>query len=234
MPPLFPVLPVFPVVKYWLNKGEAMAYDLEEQEQIDVLKAWWKRNGAATLVGVAVFVAGVSGIQGWRYYQRTQTVQAAELYDVLLGAADAKDMKRTQDIVGQLTEKYSGTPYAARAALAAAKASYEAGDIKNAKAQLQWVIDHGKSDEMKDAARLRLAGILLDEKNYAEALKQLDAKTGEAFAGLYADLKGDVLLASGKPAEARAAYQTALGKLQPGSAWRSQVEMKLEALGGAA
>lgn len=228
------MLPVFPVVKYWLNKGEAMAYDLEEQEQIDVLKGWWKRNGAATLVGVAVFVVGVSGIQGWRYYQRTQTVQAAELYDVLLGAADAKDMKRTQDIVGQLTEKYSGTPYAARAALAAAKANYEAGDAKNAKAQLQWVIDHGKSDEMKDAARLRLAGILLDEKNYAEALKQLDAQTGEAFAGLYADLKGDVLLASGKPAEARAAYQAAVGKLEPGSAWRSQVEMKLEALGGAA
>lgn len=211
-----------------------MAYDLEEQEQIDTLKAWWKRYGTVTLLGVAVFAAAVAGVQGWRYHQRSQTQQAAELYDLLQGAAETRNMKKTGEIAGQLLDKYAGTPYAARAALVAAKADYEAGDAKSAKTRLQWAMDHAKSTEIGDAARLRLAGILLDEKNYAEALKLLDAKPGEAFAGLYADLKGDVLLASGKPAEARAAYQAALDKLEPGSAWRGQVEMKLEALGGRA
>ncbi|MEW5943613.1 MAG: tetratricopeptide repeat protein [Pseudomonadota bacterium] len=211
-----------------------MAYDFEEQEQIDALKAWWKRNGTATLVGVAVFVAIVAGAQGWRHYQKSQTLQAAELYDLLQGAAEARNLKKTGELAGQLLDKYAGTPYAARAALVAAKASYEGGDAKNAKTRLQWVMDHANTEEMRDSARLRLAGILLDEKNYTEALKLLDVKPGEAFAGLYADLRGDVLLASGKAAEARAAYQAALGKLGPGSAWRGQVEMKLEALGGGA
>lgn len=209
-----------------------MAYDLEEQEQIDAIKAWWKQNGNTVLLSIAVFVAIVSGFQGWRYYQNKQTTQASALYEGLQNAAESHNVTRVREAAGQLIEQYPRTAYAARAALVAAKTNYENGDAKSAKAQLQWVLDHGGSDEIKDAARLRLAGILLDENNHAEALKLLETKHDAAFDGLYADLKGDILLASGKSAEALAAYKRAMEKIEPASAYRGLVQMKLDGLGG--
>ena len=119
------------------------------------------------------------------------------------------------------------------AALAAAKASFMTGEIEDAKKNLQWVIDHAREDEMRDVARLRLAGVLLDERKYDEALKVLSAKAGDAYAALYADAKGDVLTAQGKAAEARAAYQLALEKSDAGSPYRRLIELKLDALGDA-
>lgn len=209
-----------------------MAYDLEEQEQIDTIKAWWKQYGNTVILGVVLFISIVSGIQGWRYYQNQQTAKAAAMYESLQGAAERLDAKQVREIAGRLIEQYPRTAYASRAALAAAKFNYEAGDAKSAKAQLQWVLDRAKSDDIRDAARLRMAGMLLDEKNHTEALKLLESKHGTAFDGLYADLRGDVLLASGKPAEAQAAYKLALEKIGPASAYHGLVQMKLDGLGG--
>lgn len=209
-----------------------MAYDLEEQEQIDALKAWWKQYGNAVVVGVALFVAIVAGMQGWRYYQGRQAAQAAALYESLQGAIGQQNTQKVREIAGQLIEQFPRSPYASRAALAAARTNHEAGDAKSTRAQLQWVLDHSKSDEIRDATRLRLAGALLDEKSYDEALKLLEAKHGTAFDGLYADLKGDVLLATGKQAEALASYKLALEKIDPASAYRGLVQMKLDGLGG--
>lgn len=209
-----------------------MAYDLEEQEQIDAIKAWWTQHGTTVLLSITVFVAIVAGIQGWRYYQNKQTAQAAGLYEMLQGVADSRDVKKVREVAGRLIEQYPRTAYATRAALVAAKTNHEAGDVKSAKAQLQWVLDHAGSDEIRDAARLRLAGILLDENNHAEALKLLETKHGAAFDGLYADLRGDVLLASGKRAEALASYKLAVEKIDPASAYRGLVQMKMDGLDG--
>jgi predicted negative regulator of RcsB-dependent stress response len=136
-------------------------------------------------------------------------------------------------IAAQVIERYGSTQYAGMAALAAAKAGVATGEVDDAKKNLQWAIDHAKEDEMRDVARLRLAGVLLDEKKYDDALKLLSAKTGDAFVALYADLRGDVLAAQGKPAEARAAYQQALDKSDSGSRYRPLIEIKLDAAGDA-
>ncbi|MDD5330084.1 MAG: tetratricopeptide repeat protein [Sulfuricella sp.] len=207
------------------------AYDLEEQEQLDVLKDWWKRNGNTVILAVAVFAAVVAGMQGWRYYQTHQRQQAALVYETVQNGVQNKDIKRVRDAAGQLIEKYPSTPYATRAALLAASANLEAGDAKSAKAQLQWVSEHAKEDGARDIARLRLAGLLLDEKNYADAMKQLESKHETAFDGLFSDLKGDVLAAQGKAADARAAYQAALEKMDDKGAYRQVVQMKLDGLG---
>lgn len=208
-----------------------MAYDLEEQEQLDVLKAWWKRNGNAVMLGIAAFAAVVVGIQGWRYNQKNQQQQAAMVYEAVQGGIQSQDIKRIRTAVGQLIEKYPNTAYASRAALLAAGANYESGDAKSAKAQLQWVTEHAKEDGVRDIARLRLAGILLDEKNNEEALKVLESPHEQAFAPLFADLKGDVLVAQGKVADARAAYKAALEKMDEKSPYRQVVQMKLDGLG---
>jgi predicted negative regulator of RcsB-dependent stress response len=207
-------------------------YDLQEQEQIDALKAWWKENRRVVILTVTVFVVAMAGVQAWRYYQQSQAQQAAELYGALQQLVPENNAKKIREAAATLIDKFSSTAYAPRAALIAAKVNYQAGDAQSAKAQLQWVIDHAAEDELQDIARLRLAGMLLDEKNYTQALRLLEAKHSLAYDAFYLDLKGDVLLAQGKPAEARGAYQAAFDKIDKKSNYRDLIQIKLDALGG--
>jgi len=208
-----------------------MALDLEEQEQVDALKAWWKEHGNKVIVGVTVFVLAVAGWRGWEAYQSKQTGEAAALFDVLRKELGTNDAKKIREVAGQLIDKFPRTVYATDAAMIAAKVNFEAGDAKSAKAQYQWVIEHAKQPQSKDLARLRLAVVLLDEKNYADALKQLDGAHDVAFAPLFNDLKGDVYALQGKSKEARSAYQAALDKLPKESPFKNYVQIKLDALG---
>ena len=210
-----------------------MAYDLEEQEQIDAIKAWWNQYGNLVMLAVIACFLTIAAFKGWRYYKAQQADRAASLFSQLDQAERNNEAKRVRDIAAQIVDKYSSTPYAAMAALAAAKASYTTGEVEEAKKNLQWVADKAKQDEMRDVSRLRLAGVLLDEKKYDEALKLLSAKTTETYVPLYGDLKGDVLAEQGKAAEARSAYQSALEKLDANSPYRRVIEVKLDALGEA-
>lgn len=210
-----------------------MAYDLEEQEQLEAFKAWWARSGKLIIVALVACALTVAALYGWRYYRDQQALAAATLYEQLGQAERVKDTKKVRGISAQIVEKYAATSYAGMAALAAARASFATGDLAAAKTELQWVIDHAKEDEMRDVARMRLAGVLLDEKNYAEALKLMEVKPVEPFGGLYADMKGDILVAQGKVAEARNAYQQALDKIDAKSPYRQFVQLKLDALGDA-
>lgn len=210
-----------------------MAYDLEEQEQIEKLKGWWSQYGVMAITVVTACVVTVAAFQGWRYYRQQQAVDASTLFQQMEEAGFGKDHKRVRDIAAQIESRYRGTAYASLAAFSAARASVETGDLAEARTHLKWVIDNAREEEFVHLARLRLATVLLDEKNHAEALALLDGKPGEAFAGLYADLKGDILVAQGKPAEARAAYQLAFDKSDAQSPYRAMLQAKLDALGDA-
>ena len=211
-----------------------MAYDLEEQEQIEGIKAFWKRYGNFILTVIIAVLLPVIGRFYWKGYQFDQTREAGKHYYQLRDAVEAKDMARIKEAAGSIFEKYSGTAYAEMAALVASRAYLDGGDQKSAKAPLQWAADNATDAEFRHIARLRLAGILLDEKAYAEALKQLDTQVPARFAPLYADRRGDVLVAQDKVDEARAQYKQALDGLDAGSPVRRLVQLKLDGLGGAA
>jgi predicted negative regulator of RcsB-dependent stress response len=210
-----------------------MALDLEEQEQVAELKAWWNQHGNLIVAAITAAALAFAGWQGWRWYERKQATEAGALYDTIVRASRAGDAKALRDADGALLENYPRTLYATMGALLAARYYYEHDDSKGAKAQLQWVLDHARTDDFRDIGRLRLAAILLDEKAYDEALKLLDAPHGSAYDSQYAAAKGDVLVAKQQPNEARAAYRVALDKAGSGSAaFRESVRMRLEALGG--
>jgi len=214
-----------------------MAYDLEEQEQLATLKGWWKDNGTSVLVVLAAVAIALAGWLGWRNWQAGQAQQAAALYDSLQKALQSNDAKSVRDAGGSLVEGFPRTLYASMGALASARFHIERGDPKSARAQLQWVVERSSSEELRDLARLRLAGVLLDEKAHDEALALMDAKQeakhAPAMAAQYAALKGDILVAKGKPAEAKAAYRLALEKSDERSgAFRASVQLRLDALGG--
>jgi len=207
-------------------------YDLEEQDQLEDLKAWWARWGNL-VTGIVVAIAmGVVGIQAWRWWQHNQAEQASVLYSTVSGAVRANDAAKAKDAMDQLADKFARTGYAPRAALLVAKMLFDGGDKAGAKAQLAFVVDRTGDEELKQIARYRLAEVLFDDKAYDDALRTLDARHDEAFDALYADLRGDILAAAGRTADARTAYQTALTKLDPKSPYRPYLQVKLDALGG--
>jgi predicted negative regulator of RcsB-dependent stress response len=204
-------------------------YDLEEQEQIAQLKGFWSHYGNLIVIAISVALLVVAAWRFWGWYQTSQSVQAAAIYSELQKAAGANDAKKVRELAGSLLESHAGSLYAALGALISAKVHFDAGDLKTARVQLQWVADKARDPEVQAVARLRLAAVLLDEKAYDDALKALAAKPPASFEALFEDARGDVLLAQGKGADARAAYQAALSKLGAGEdAARELIQLKLD------
>ncbi|APA84501.1 tetratricopeptide repeat protein [Paraburkholderia sprentiae WSM5005] len=205
----------------------------DEQESIESLKAWWQQWGnATTWIVLVVLLAGASW-NGWNFWQRRQAAEAAVLYDQVQQAAAKGDKAQIARVAADMEDKFGRTAYAQMTALGAAKALYAAGDEAGAKAQLQWAIDHAKDDEFKQIAKLRMASLLLDDKAYDQGLALLAEPQSDAFKGVVADRRGDLLAAQGKRDDARAAYKLALDSLSKSdSSARQLIQFKLDALGG--
>lgn len=208
-----------------------MAYDLEEQEQLATLKAWWAKYGNLTTWVLIAGLAAYAGWNGWNYYQRNQAAQASVLFDELQSAVNAKDNAKVLRVAGDIENKFGRTAYASLAGLSAAKSAFDANDLKSAKTHLEWVVAHG-NDEHKNIAAIRLAGVLLDEKAYDAALKALAAATLPQFKSALEDRKGDILAAQNKLEEARSAYKAALEAADKNNPGRQLIQLKLESIGG--
>lgn len=214
------------------------AFDLEEQEQISQIKGWWEQYGTVVTVAAVVAALASVGWQGWNWYKGRQGAEASTLYAVVQQAAAEHNAQKAREAAGAIIEKYSGTPYADLAALMSAKVQSDAGDLKNARVPLAWAAEKANDPALRSLARLRLATVLLDEKAYDEALAQLQAPVDGDLVARFADLKGDILVAKGKPVEARAAYKEAVDVLgtaikPEASALRELAQAKLDAVGGA-
>jgi predicted negative regulator of RcsB-dependent stress response len=209
-----------------------MAYDLEEQEQIDAFKAWWNKWGNIVLTLVTVAALAVVGYRAWNWYQDNQATQAAAVFETLKATIEKKDLAKAKEASNQLIESYGKTAYSQMAALQMAKLYVDLKDPKSAKQSLEWAINHAKDIEFQHSARLRLAGILLDEKAFDEGLKVLSATPSDAYVALYADRRGDLLFGAGKPAEAKAAYKQAIDKMDERSPLKETTKLKYDALGG--
>ena len=207
-----------------------MAYDLQEQEQLDELKAWWGKYGNLILTVVTIVLLGFAAYNGWRWYQRNQAAEAAGVYAELERAIAARETERVGTLSATLTDKYGRTAYGPMAALQAARWFAESGDAAGARTRLQWVVEHADHAEIVAIARVRLAGVLLDEKNYDEALKVLDGAAATAHATAVLDRRGDILFAQNKIDEARNAYRDALAKAAADHPLRQIIQLKLEAL----
>ena len=196
--------------------------DLEEQEQLDELKAFWKRWGNLITWGLTAVLVAYASWQGYNYYQRDQAAKAAAMYDELDRAVQAADADKTGAVFKDLKERFPRTAYAAQAALQTAKVQFDKGQIDNARASLIWAVDN---------ARLRLAGVQLDAKQFDDAAKTLDAVKSPDFAALVADRRGDLFTLQAKPDLAKAEYQKAYAAMDKSLEYRKLIEAKLASLG---
>jgi predicted negative regulator of RcsB-dependent stress response len=211
-------------------------YDLEEQEQISELKAWWAQYGNLVSTLAAVAAVAAVGWQGWQWYQNRNAAEAGALYYVVQKAADRQEAQQVRDAAGRLIGDYPGTAYAQLGALLSAGTQFKAGELDNAQAQLEWAVDKGQDPVLRDLARLRLATVLLQKGEFDAALARLQAAPAETYAARFSDLRGDVFAAQGKAAQARSAYQAAIDALagdgEQAVTLREVVRVKLESLEG--
>ncbi|MGB7183142.1 MAG: tetratricopeptide repeat protein [Burkholderiaceae bacterium] len=207
-----------------------MAYNFEEQEQLDDLKAWWNKYGTFLMTVVTIVAVAVAGWRVWQWYESKQAVAAATAYEVVREAAAKGDVSRIKLASESLLNDYGSTVFAPMAALTAARAYFEKKDLDAAAGALRWIIDNAKDSEFYDVARLRLSAVLLDQEKPDDGLALLQDNVPDAFAGAFSDRRGDLLTAAGKKDEAKEAYKKALELLPPGSPQRRQIDLKLLSL----
>lgn len=207
--------------------------DLQEQEQLDELKAFWKQYGNLITWGLVLVLGTFAAFNGWNAWQRNQGTRAAVMYEEFDKAMKAEDVDQAGRVFNDLKDRYARTAYAQQAGLQAAKLQADKGKADAAQASLTWVAEQATDEEYKALAHIRLAALLLDKKAYDEALKQLDGVKSPEFAALADDRRGDVLLAQGKKEDAAKAYLAAYKAMDEKLDYRRVVEAKLASLGAA-
>lgn len=213
---------------YW---SMASNLDLQEQEQLDELKAFWNQYGNLITWGLTLVLVAFAGLNGWNWWQRDQGAKAGAMYEELDRAVQAGNVEQAGRVFNDLKERFPRAAYTAQAGLQAAKLQADKAQPDAALASLQWVADHASDDEYQTLAHLRLAGLLLDKKDFDGALKHVDMAKSVDFAALADDRRGDILLAQGKKDDAVKAYQASWKAMSEELDYRRIVESKLNSLG---
>lgn len=216
-----------------------MPLDLEEQEQIDQLKAFWQkyRNLITGVLTVALFAyAAYSAYQWWR---NSQATEASKLYETMVAAITKGDKDQTLRAANDLQKDYARTTYAAMSSLVAARIVSDAGDSAKAIDYLRWAAKNSSDDGYLALAKLRLVSQLIEQggdQNLAEADQILKEKPIQGFEALWLERRGDWYLIQKKNAEAKVSYQDAWKKLDQSKEFpeeaRRLLKVKLDAVGG--
>lgn len=191
-------------------------YETEEQ-QLDAMKQWLKKNGVSLLLAVTIPIASFMAWKSWTGAQNEQREAASVLYQdmvdamvLLKNAADTKKEKQlntVQHLGDQLIEEYPALQYAHFAALAQAKLAVEKGDLKMAEQKLQWVLAQNADKPLLNVATVRLARVLATQGQFDQALTALQGLSDTAFQALVEEVRGDIYLQKGDKEAARVAYQ---------------------------
>ncbi|MEI8324957.1 MAG: tetratricopeptide repeat protein [Betaproteobacteria bacterium] len=206
--------------------------DLEEQEQLEELKHFWKQYGNLISWILIAILGSYAGWNGHQYWQRGQATQSSAMFDELERAAQAGDTAKLDRALADMKDKFARTTYAQQAALLAAKTYQDKGNADAAKAALSWVAEKSSDPGYQAIAHLRLAALLAQDKAYEQALGQLAGTFPKEFAPLVADRLGDIYLLQGKKDQAKTQFEKAYQGFDEHTDYRRLVEVKLNALGG--
>ena len=216
-----------------------MPLDLEEQEQLDSLKAFWEKYRSLIMGVVTAVLFVFAAYNGWQWWKNSQATEAGKLYETMMGSIEKGNKEQSMQAADDLQKQFSGTSYAPMASLIAAKLAADAGDAAKSQAYLRWVSEKATNEGYQALGKLRLATALMDEgsaKSLAEADAILKGKPTLGFEPLWLERRGDWYLVQGKNADARASYLQAWKLLEKSKEFpqeaRSLLKVKLDAVGG--
>jgi predicted negative regulator of RcsB-dependent stress response len=205
--------------------------DLEEQEQLDQLKHFWNQYGNSITWLLIVVLGGVAAWNGYQWWERNQSAQAAAMYDEVERMVQGGDVAKAERAFVDMKDRFSGTVYAPQSGLLLAKMAYAAGKKEAARDALAWVSEKASDKGLSAVAQLRLAGLQMEDKSFDAALMTLNGVAAPEFSALVADRRGDIFALQGKKEEAKAQYLLAFKAFEPQTEYRRLVEVKLNALG---
>ena len=216
-----------------------MPLDLEEQEQLDSLKAFWEKYRSLIMGAVTVVLFVFAAYNGWQWWKNSQATEAGKLYETMMSSIEKGNKEQSMQAADDLQKQFAGTSYAPMASLIAAKLAADAGDAAKSQAYLRWIAEKAANEGYQALGKLRLATALMDEggaKSLAEADTILKGKPTLGFEPLWLERRGDWYLVQGKNADARASYLQAWKLLEKSKEFpqeaRSLLKVKLDAVGG--
>jgi predicted negative regulator of RcsB-dependent stress response len=180
-----------------------------DNEQMEMLKKWWRDYGKWLVIAVII---GLAAGLGWRYWQQQQIrvrQQASLLYQQLIVADSQKNRDTVMQMATELTQRYPHTEYAALGNLVAAKSAMNANNLAVAQQKLQWTREHSQVEAVRQIARLRESRVLLAQNKPAEAQKLLSVVEDKSFQPAIDEVQGDIYLALGDSTKAHQSYQSA-------------------------
>jgi len=185
-----------------------------EKEQIEALHKWWKENGSSIITGLLLGVSILVGGKAWFSYQETQSLNASNIYAMMMAASQAGQAEEVRNQANKLITDYTQSAYAPLASLQLARLAVQEGELAAAQAQLQWAMDHADLIEVRHEARIRMVRVMIAQQQYEQAVQLLASVTDPGvYDYLYAELEGDIAVAEGKPEKAASAYKKALDKM---------------------
>ena len=121
--------------------------DLEEQEQLDQLKQFWKQYGNLITWVLILVLGSFAAWNGWTMWQRDQAVKAGAMYDEIEKTVQGGDAERAAALLASLKDRYPRTAFAQQAALLVAKLQFDKGQLDKTGETLAWVSENAAEDE---------------------------------------------------------------------------------------
>jgi predicted negative regulator of RcsB-dependent stress response len=200
-----------------------------EHQKTEQLKAFFKKYGKQVITGIIAVLLLISIWQYWQHYKIVKSDEASQIYLQLLDSVNKQDKASIQAVANELIKNYSVSPYAKIAAFALAQEAVKAGKLDEATVQLRWIITHSNQAFLSELAQVRLAQILLSQKQDQAALDTVKGAE-KIYPVETAFVKARALLALGKVDEARKELQQSIDATPADSSLRSILEMYLNDL----
>lgn len=202
-----------------------------EEQQVEAIKKWWSQNGKSVIAAVIIALAGFFGGRAWFDYKYQAAESASITYQNMQSALQRQDAGAVTKLGNELVTSYGNTPYAAMASFMMARIDLQQGKHEAAIVHLKWVIANSSEEGVHHLARIRLAGVQLDQGKSDDALATLDVKEQGHYVALYEYIRGDIYAAKANADAARDAYLKALLAMPADNPLRPLVQMKLDDLG---
>lgn len=199
-----------------------------DDEKVEAIKSWWKENGTSVAGGLIIGLAAVFGWRAWQDHRESQAQEASAAFEQLVTTVESGNNDAARSQAGLLLEKHGDSAYGALTELMLARVEIAANQPQAARQALERAMTKAPEPGLVKVAALRLARLLIAQGDLAAAMAIITKEDqGGPFAADFAALRGDLALADGRVAEARADYERAISQ---GAANTALLQLKLENL----